>query len=497
MSKTIPQARSLPASFTRWAKRSIVKPKPATAARLTLIALALALQNLLELPRDPITRVLGSALTGLLVVLVLATSLVLLLAAVQPTLPWWHWPFQRTIQLMALIVTLAVVPLGVVQSAKIVGASFGPPQYANDGTTLDQYAARQLLAGHNPYVTSNIVSAVLTLHQDPAHTTPLRLGAFADRPATSYPSASELRDVFAQRQSQPASAVEFESQLSYPALAFLPLVPFVWAGLPSVVLFFALCLIALAIIVVRAVPAEARLWLALLLLADTPLLNATLIGDLDVFYILLLYIAWRWWNRPFVSAVAFGLALSAKQLAWFFAPFYLILVWRQRGPREALLRLAGGIAIFAVINAPFAINNPGAWLRGVLAPQFDPMFPLGNGVIRLSLAGVLPLAPSYVYLALEVLAIAVCILFYWRFKQRASGTAFALAVMPLWFAWRSLTTYFYFVTLPAFALSLGETAEGGSRAAGDSALRDTTSPRFSDDIDLRAAGASSKVPRNE
>jgi hypothetical protein len=33
--------------------------------------------------------------------------------------------------------------------------------------------------------------------------------------------------------------------------------------------------------------------------------------------------------------------------------------------------------------------------------------------------------------------------------------------MPLWFAWRSLTTYFYFVTLPALALALSDEAAGG------------------------------------
>ena len=41
-----------------------------------------ALQNLLELPRDPVTQALGVPLTGVLVFLILAPSLVLLLVAV-------------------------------------------------------------------------------------------------------------------------------------------------------------------------------------------------------------------------------------------------------------------------------------------------------------------------------------------------------------------------------------------------------------------------------
>lgn len=440
----------------RWTRRWLVIPRPATAARLTLVALALVLQNLLELPRTIFSNVIGVALTGVLVVVLLAASLALLLAAVGARPPRWRWPYRRGVQILALCLTLAVVPLGVAQCVKIGVASFSAPQYSNDGTTLDHYAAQQLIEGHNPYAVSNIVDAVRFLHQDSAFTTPLMQGAFANRTPTDYPTEAERRAVFAQQANHPGGPVEFESQVSYPALAFLPLVPFVWAGLPSVVLFFALCLLALAVVLIRGAPAETRLWMALLLLADTPLLNATLVGDLDVFYILLLFVAWRWLRRPLVSTIAFGLALAAKQLAWFFAPFYLLLVWRRCGGRAALQRLAGGVAIFAVINAPFFINNPAAWLRGVLAPQLDPMFPLGTGLVRLSLAGALPLPPSWVYLALEALAIVVCLLVYWRERRPAAGTGFVLPVLPLWFAWRSLTTYFYFVTLPALALALPE-----------------------------------------
>jgi hypothetical protein len=464
MSTTTPGAATESGAFARWARQWIVVPHKTSAARLTLVAMALALQNLLELPRDPATHALGATLTGVLVFLILATSLVLLLAAVGVNPPRWRWPYRRQVQIAALCLTLLVVPLGIFQSAKVVVASFSAPEYANDGTTLDHYAAQQLLGGHNPYVTSDIVAAMRALHQDPANITPLRQGALASTSPTDYPSKDKLRAVFAQQSIGDPDAVQaFESRVSYPALAFLPLVPFVWAGLPSVVLFFALCLLALAVLLVRSVPPDCRIWLALLVLADTPLLNAALVGDLDVFYILLLFIAWRWWRRPVLSTVAFGLALAAKQLAWFFAPFYLLLVWRRSGAREAVRRLVGGVALFAVINAPFVINNPEAWVRGVLAPQIDPMFPLGNGLVRLSLAGVLPLAPAPVYLALEALAIVACLFVYWRQPRPGTGLGFVLAVTPLWFAWRSLTTYFYFVTLPALALALSEEATDAPR----------------------------------
>jgi hypothetical protein len=438
--------------------RWVARPDGDTAVRLTLVGAAIALQNLLELPREPITQALGPRLTGVLVVGALAGSLVLLLAAVAVRVPAWRWPRLRWVQALVLAATLCAAVVGVRQVVGILAASVGPPQYANDGTTLDHYAAQELLRGHNPYVTSDIVSAVNSLHQDPARTTPVHRGRFAALPLTEYPSPDLMRQVFKQEPiGQPQRVAEFESNVSYPALAFLPLVPLVWAGLPSVVLFFALCLAILAVLLVRSVPPDARIWVGLLILADAPLLNATLVGVLDIFYILLLFVAWRWWQRPALSTVALGLAIAAKQLAWFFLPVYAVLVWRRHGWREATARLLGAGAIFLAVNLPFIVNAPQAWLAGVLAPQVDPMFPLGSGLVRLSLAGILPLAPSVVHTGLELVALVLCVAWFWRSRTYTPAVAFVLAVLPLFFAWRSLTTYFYFVTLAAFVLRMAQT----------------------------------------
>jgi uncharacterized membrane protein len=240
--------------------------------------------------------------------------------------------------------------------------------------------------------------------------------------------------------------------VSYPALSFLALVPFVWAGVPSVVPFFGLCAIILAALFVLSFPIELRLWAGLLALASTPIWDGANAGVLDLLYILLLFIAWRWWRKPLLSILALGLAIAAKQLAWFFLPYYAIFVWQRRGWREAIKRLAGASVIFAVVNAPFILNDPHAWLSGILAPEVDPMFPSGNGLIRLPLGGILPLWPSDVYLALELLALVISLIWYWRNGRRYPELAFVLAVVPLFFAWRSLTTYFYFIALPAIAL---------------------------------------------
>ena len=419
------------------------------------------LQNLLEFPRKGIRETLGKPLTSLLVFLILGGSLVLLFIALRPRLPSsaksWRWLHSRRFHALVLLAVAASAIIGVRQVGVMSVAGFRPPQYPNDGTTLDHAAAQQLLEGHNPYVTVDIISAIQRYGQRPQDTTPLGRGAFAPLYPLQYPTADEMNRVFkTEPVGQPERVLEFESHVSYPALAFLPLVPFVWLGLPSVVIFFALCFFALAAVLVFAVPAHLRLWVGLLVLADLPLLNATVGSVLDVLYTLLLVVAWRWWRRPLLSTLFLGLAVAAKQLAWFFLPFYAIYIWRERGWREALARLTGAGAIFLLINGPFIANNPHAWLAGVLAPQIDPMFPLGNGLVGLSVSGLLPLAPSAVYTALFGLAIIACVAWYWRFGRGMPEVGLLLAVLPLFFAWRSLTTYFYFVALPAVVLLIHE-----------------------------------------
>ena len=450
--------RSRSAALRNW----LTRPSSTLDLRFTIFALALTLQNALEFPRNVIESLLGKHLTSLLVFVALGCSLALVLMALSPRPPTWRWLHSRKLRVAVLILVLAAVPTGLGQLGKSVAAGFQAPSYPNDGTTLDHYAARLLLDGHNPYAASDIVAANHALGQDASHTTPLRCGAFATFAPTQYPTNSELRQAFAtEPANQPARDCAFESHVSYPALAFLPLVPFVWAGFPSVVIFFALCYVALVWLLLTSAPRALRPWILLFAIADTPLLDAVAGGVLDVFYILLLFVAWRWLKRSILSAAFLGLALAAKQLAWFFAPFYAILVWRRYGWREAVGRMAGACGVFLAINLPFMLNDFHSWLAGILAPEVDKMFPLGNGLILLARIGLMPLLPSSVYTLLEITAMIVCVVWYWRNCERMPEAGFVLAVLPLFFAWRSLTTYFYFVGLPALGLLLARSWQSG------------------------------------
>src|SRR5579871_34993 len=420
--------------------------------RLLLLGLAIGLQAYQEIPGWWVQGFIGLAGAEALSFLMMSLSLVALCLAISPRLPaWLGGKTGRALGWVALVSCLILAVLGLRQVGLMVVESFQPPFYNNDGTLLDHNAAYQLLHGENPYTNSDIVAAIRDYHQLAQFTTPLQQGALANQ--QSYPSIAQIQALMAQEPiGHPNQVLEFESHVSYPALSFLALVPFVWAGLPTMLPFYLLCYVALAIIGLRFARPDLRWWVALLFLADLPVLDSVLAGDLDMFFILLVFLAWLFWERWWVSAMLFGLAMATKQNAWFFLPFYLIFVAQQRSVRDALVRGGLALALFLAINLPFIVWDGSAWVAGVLAPVRDPMFPEGAGIIALSIGHLLPFLPHSAYTVLEVAGIAGMLLWYVRWGYKRPEAALVLAVLPLFLAWRSLPTYFYFCALPAALL---------------------------------------------
>jgi hypothetical protein len=365
--------------------------------------------------------------------------------------------WQRIVLICVVIASIAgVIELG----ASIALSFFSPPRYSNDGTSLDTNAAILFAQGHNPYTDSNIIQVVRQFPIEPYWTTPLRVGQFANR--LNYPSQAELSSVL-DTDLKAGSAPEFESKVSYPALSFLTLVPFVWLNIFNVLSLYLICYIVLVVIAWIVVRPELRPWVVLLSLANVSMWTSVAGGNLDVFNILLIVLAWLLRERGWWSALLLGLALSSKQLTWFFIPFYAVMVWRQYNSREVLRRLtiAGGVTL--AINLPFILWNTHAWIAGVMAPMVDPMFPMGVGLISLSSTPLLPVFPPLVYDVLELVALPIVLVWYWRICRERPEAALMLAVIPLFFAWRSLSSYFYCAAFPLFILLAARAFSAKSR----------------------------------
>jgi hypothetical protein len=353
--------------------------------------------------------------------------------------------WQRITLVLIMLLTLG----GIAELGWGLLLSVQPPMFSNDGTSLDTNAAMLLLQGRNPYTDSNMLDLARKFPIQPDWTTPLRLGQFAHR--LNYPTLTELRSVL-DTDFKSGTAVEFESKVSYPALSFLTLVPFALFKDYNVLPFYIVSYLALVAIAWKTTRPEVRPWILLLGIANIPMWTSTTGGNLDVFCTLLFVLAWlkrdsRWW-----SAILFGLAMATKQTSWFLIPFYAILVLRQYGWKEALSRLTIAGSLCLLINLPFILWNPHAWLAGILAPVADPMFPLGVGIIDLSVTHLLPFFPTGVYSALEGGVMLLMLAWYWRICRACPEAALLLAIIPLFFAWRSLPSYFYCAAFPIFML---------------------------------------------
>ncbi|HEY1350983.1 MAG TPA: hypothetical protein VGF67_15295 [Ktedonobacteraceae bacterium] len=367
---------------------------------------------------------------------------------------------------LVLVLLTSLAGIGELSRAVVLGF-FAAPQYTNDGTSLDTNAAMLLLQGRDPYTSSDIVHIARAFSLEPDWTTPLRVGQFANR--LNYPSPVELRTVL-DTDMKAGQAPEFEARVSYPALSFLTLVPFIWLGFYNVLPFYLFCYLALVAMGWSAARKELRPWIVVFALANISMWSSVVGGNVDVLTIVFIVMAWLWRQHRWRSALALGLALACKQPAWFFLLFYAVLMVRTYGWHEALRRVAIAVGMMMALNLPFILWNPQVWLAGVTAPIADPMFPMGVGLVGLVGS---PFMHTYLsgtfYAVLEyALFYPLCLLWYWGLCRSHPEAAMLLAVLPLFFAWRSLPSYFACAAFPMFLLLVarGNPGQGGQARLG-------------------------------
>jgi uncharacterized membrane protein len=159
-------------------------------------------------------------------------------------------------------------------------------------------------------------------------------------------------------------------------------------------------------------------------------------------------------ENNWLSAIFMGLAVASKQTAWFFLPFYLILMWQTSKPKDVAMTLGVVAGLFAVLNGYFIWKNPLLWLDSIAAPMAQPMFPLGVGIITLVTSGIVNIHSSLPFTAIELLAIIGAVVWYARNCRKYPDAGPLLSVLPLFLAWRSLWTYFFYIDIIIMARML-------------------------------------------
>jgi uncharacterized membrane protein len=151
-----------------------------------------------------------------------------------------------------------------------------------------------------------------------------------------------------------------------------------------------------------------------------------------------------------------GIAVATKQVAWFFVPFYLILLFRFLAWKKAALGMGLVAAVFAAFNLPFIIAGPSLWLGSVLSMMKDALFPSGWGAITLVLQGWVNIQSPLPFTIMEVAVLVAAIVWYWRNARAYPYLGVVLSIVPLFFAWRSLWPYFLYVDIILLAVVMQE-----------------------------------------
>jgi hypothetical protein len=342
------------------------------------------------------------------------------------------------------------------QSGRLIDALTESLAY-NDATALCHQAAQNFLDGENPYAAANIVSARISYNFPYDKSTPIRTGRFAgDFP---YPDMDKLKTLWEEAVKTPeVIPQEIESRLNYPAGCFLLPAIFIRSGISDLRLIYLILIIPAMIYAIYRAPPDKRLWLLGIFLASLEVWNSIASGETGSLYFPFLLMAWLLIKRKYwLSAIFMGIAISIKQVPWFFLPFYLMLIFRTYGKKKTAGAISIAGAIFTAMNLPFIIPDPALWLNSVLAPMTTDFFPLGIGIITLVSSGYLTIQTPLIFTLASALAGIAGLVWYWFHGQRYPHAGLILAVLPLFCAWRSLWPYFFYFDLILIAAVIQDT----------------------------------------
>ena len=292
-------------------------------------------------------------------------SLLLIVVAMVGLIVIWSRPsIGRAVSVVLLCAAVAGF------AAMVVLLVLGNPTYGTDEIAFDQYAAAMAMHGVDPYLRSMAPSLALYNVPDVFRTFLLN--------------------------------GHVVSSLSYPAGSFIAYIPSLLLGMhmQAAVATDSLAWVLAMVLAWRLLPAAIS-WLAPLLMLSQVLIGYSAGGVTDTLYLPFLIVGlWRWdrygdvtegsWAR-WVGPVAVGLACAIKQTPWFVVPFLVVATCYEasrRGQRWWVVgsRYAGTVlGVFALVNAPFILSAPGAWLRDVVIPLTSPTEPGGQGFVGLTL----------------------------------------------------------------------------------------------------------------
>jgi uncharacterized membrane protein len=315
-----------------------------------------------------------------------------------------------------------------------------PGSYQTDALAFAHYSAILYSKGMNPY-TQDLQSALSTFAVNPQFFTLTPNG-------------------------------DLVTNLNYPALQFIVLMPVVWLGLHDARIMIYLFELAAIVIIYFWSPREIRTLALLPIFAGSDLVvNFTAGAVADFLWVLPLVLMIVFIDDPRLSGIMFGLASAIKQTPWLLAPFLLVYYIRSEPHlklsdrlKRTLIFATLALGTFLLPNIGFMWNSFGSWYSGVVTPAFGNLVVLSQGLSLLTLAVGIPLPPIF-YLTATLAVAATLLINYYVYYDRLAMAVWAFPAVILWFSYRGLQNYFIFWT-PLLVMAVVKLYKnGGTRPA--------------------------------
>jgi len=182
----------------------------------------------------------------------------------------------------------------------------------------------------------------------------------------------------------------------------------------------------------------------------------------DMFWVLPTCVAlWLWaTERRVLSAATLGVACAMKQQPWLIALFMAVWVLKDADSAQAFAHdasqyIGAGLATFTLLNLPWLLSDPMAWVDAVLVPiagDESPLVSTGVGIAALNSAADGVISRSAFELLIPA-AVVGMLAVYWYWFSQIKWAAWLASPMVLFWAPRSLPSYFHW-TVPIALLAV-------------------------------------------
>jgi len=303
----------------------------------------------------------------------------------------------------------------------------GFPQLSSDELIYEAYAAHLVMVGGNPYATPSLAGAYSFFHiqfkEAVLFMTPLSTGGFV-------------------------------TWLSYPALSFLIYVPALLLDTDPRAVLFILTFLLLLVILIKY--RRSGLWgltllVLLVILADPSAVYYPLTSVTDIGWAFLLALSLLFRKRPWAAGGLYGLSVAVKQIPLVVLPYYLYMIYRERGKGGAASFGLAGIATFLITNLPFIATSPAAWMSAIVSPEGGQLIGIGQGAGAISFLGYYAL-PYYYFLAMEALTAVALLTIYIYGYDRYRYAFLAFPIFIFFFNYRDLFNYIVYWPLLAIVV---------------------------------------------